>query len=60
MVVGAVAALVGAVVALVWLPARAPDVDLPGEEILAVAATVSAEAAQAAATGDDTIEEARR
>jgi EmrB/QacA subfamily drug resistance transporter len=59
MVVGAVAALVGAVVALVWLPARAPDVDLPGEEILAVAATVSAEAAQAAATGDDTIEEAR-
>jgi EmrB/QacA subfamily drug resistance transporter len=60
MVVGAFAALVGAVVALVWLPARAPDVDLPGEEILAVAATVSAEAAQAAATGDDTIEEARR
>ena len=60
MVVGAVAALVGAVVALVWLPARAPDVDLPGEEILAVAATVSAEAAQAAATGDDTIEDARR
>jgi EmrB/QacA subfamily drug resistance transporter len=60
MVVGAVAALVGAVVALVWLPARAPDVDLPGEEILAVAATVSAEPAQAAATGDDTIEEARR
>jgi EmrB/QacA subfamily drug resistance transporter len=48
MVVGAAAALVGAVVAFVWLPARAPegvDVDDP---LAAIDATLSAEAAHAA------------
>jgi EmrB/QacA subfamily drug resistance transporter len=48
MVVGAVAALVGAVVAFLWLPARAPHEDGVDEEILAVDATISAEAAHAA------------
>ncbi len=47
MVVGGAAALVGAVVALVWLPAHAADA-VEIDEIVALDATVSAEAAHAA------------
>jgi hypothetical protein len=47
MLVGGVAALVGAVIAFVWLPARAAGMgDL--DEIIALDATVAAEAAAAA------------
>jgi EmrB/QacA subfamily drug resistance transporter len=48
MLVGGMAALVGAVVAVVWLPSRAPEITEIDDPVVALDATVSAEAAHAA------------